>query len=85
MKRLILLIVVAMLVYWVWARERSVLMRPAGQRHPSLGASPTARADPVLTWSKFRMDAVCYKNGFCCLFSSWCRKRDSNPRPRHYE
>jgi hypothetical protein len=30
MKRLILLIIVAMLVYWVWARERSALMRPAG-------------------------------------------------------
>jgi hypothetical protein len=36
MKRLILLIVVAMLVYWVWARERSALMRPtapAGHRN----------------------------------------------------
>jgi hypothetical protein len=29
MKRLILLIVVAMLVYWVWARERSRLIEPA--------------------------------------------------------
>ena len=29
MKRLILLIIVAMLVYWVWARERSALMRPS--------------------------------------------------------
>jgi hypothetical protein len=30
MKRLILLIVVAMLAYWVWSREHSSLMRPAG-------------------------------------------------------
>ena len=29
MKRLILLIVVAMLAYWVWSRERSALMRPS--------------------------------------------------------
>jgi hypothetical protein len=29
MKRLILLIVVAMLAYWVWSREHSSLMRPA--------------------------------------------------------
>ncbi len=28
MKRLILLIIVGMLAYWVWARERSMLMRP---------------------------------------------------------
>ena len=36
MKRLILLIIVAMLVYWVYARERSALMRgtaPAGHRN----------------------------------------------------
>ncbi len=30
MKRLILLIIVGMLAYWVWARERSTLMQPAG-------------------------------------------------------
>ncbi len=47
MKRLILLIVVAMLVYWVWARERSALMRPtapAGHRNgPRFVQDPEAR------------------------------------------
>jgi hypothetical protein len=33
MKRLILLLVVAGLAYWVWARERSALMRPAPSGH----------------------------------------------------
>ena len=33
MKRLILLIIVAMLVYWVLGAERSCSMRPAG--HPA--------------------------------------------------
>jgi hypothetical protein len=33
MKRLILLLIVAGLVYWVWARERSALMRPAPSGH----------------------------------------------------
>ncbi len=33
MKRLILLLIVAGLVYWVWARERAALMRPAPSGH----------------------------------------------------
>jgi hypothetical protein len=33
MKRLILLLIVAGLIYWVWARERNALMRPATSGH----------------------------------------------------
>lgn len=43
------------------------------------------RADPVLTRPKSRVDLGRFETAVFYLFSRWCRKRGSNPRPRHYE
>ena len=52
MKRLILLIVVVMLVYWVWARDRSALMRPPARRGTGTVRVTFRTAKPDSTWPR---------------------------------